>query len=722
MAQTFSLDPSQGELLDFGFATDERKGSWWIFPVAVLPGGAAGELLHLMPMQPDRQGWHPYSHKFIESLEPNPAEATWWSGVKQPIQQLCFTCVPYEQRTCLAVRTASTVSIFDPLHCHSAKVPNVPSPSYNYLNSSPFELNHVCTLSRTQLGHSPPTDVSFNPWNQDHFVVLNRQGQWSIWELEKVLRRRYARDVKLIKKGDLLDQSREEEDLKMTLDDGWGRVMWVTDRDTIVVCNRITLGICHVPTNNLIIETSSLSISENHGWLLDIRQHPTFQDHLLITTTSQIFWLRILRIDKTLPEKGAKSRVEILLSWTHFRDSEDISLCTRAVQDGSNTILLLYSRANTLVTAFWLSMDEETAVPISVSDPVRIPLPPSLFSDQFSKEVGSQAIKSISIHPMSYQKKHSWATRDRRPGVWDECKNAGVRFYKLLILLNDLSVRTLVYSAMVSSSDGGDTNFRTGGLEILKPQWRKKATLTAAKVAAEDFVVGNSLDKDDGEDAIRPYKPPQWRQKTAGLRVNKKGVGRPLHDGKDTCDFTRLYCQVMKDAGRKRNLRDLLDDIHRVTIQDSSLVEATACKFLSEGLSSMPAIDDVDRCSSILEQSLHHQAGDDDNNDSDDGHELARTVSAIAVDQLIHLHGSMSNLSDTYKKIREDWITPLGSKIPNETVSASDNCIKSVAAEACLASLYIPAKEPSQNQTQSQDTNGPSSTPGFSQLSQFSLP
>ncbi|KAL9089602.1 MAG: hypothetical protein Q9165_005634 [Trypethelium subeluteriae] len=705
MAQTFTLDPSQGELLDFGFASGE-KNIELVSSVAVVPGGAAGELLCLMPMQPDRQGWRTEYQKSIESLEPNPAEAGWWSGVVQPIQQVCFTSVPYEQRTCLAIRTSSTISIFDPLRCRSANAPRMLSPSYNHPNSSRFDPNHVCTLSKTQLGQSPPTHISFNPWNQDQFAVMNRQGHWSIWELEKSLFRRHAKDVDLINQGDLPEPSREEEDLKVTLDDGWGRVMWVTDRDTIVVCNRITLGIYHVPTNHLMVETSALSISENHGWLLDIRQHPNFQDHLLVVTTSQIFWLRINGIDKASPAERAKSRVEILLSWTHFRDSEDISLCIRAFQDGSNTILLLYSRANTLVTAFWLSIDEENSLPISVSDPVRIPLPSSLFSDQSSKEAGSLTIKSVSIDRMNYRKTNFIRNRDGVPTVWDEYKNAGVRFYKLLVLLSDLSVRTSVYSVIANAGDGVDMRLHTAGFEILQPQWRKKATLTDKKAAAEDFVVGNSLGKDDTEDAVRPYKPPQWRQKTAGLRIEDNSIDHLIHDD-NTWDFTRLYCQVMKDAGMRRNLKDVLDDIRSVTMQDSSMKEATIPKYLSEDLSPMLAIDNV---------------GDDDNDDSDDDNELARTISAVAVDQLIDLHENIPNLSGTYKKIREDWITPLVSKISSETVSASDSRTKSVAAEICLASLYIPAKGPNQSQAQSQDTHNPSSTPGFSQPSQFSLP
>lgn len=329
-AQSATLDPNQGELLDVGFAFRMRTVT---IRVAALPGGVAGELLRLVPMRAEWQGWDKDGSKYIESMEPYAKEAGWWRGVGQPIQQVCFAHAPHAQWTYLAVRTSSTVSVFLPLRRNVTVTQKVLSTGYGHLSASRFDPNYMFTLSAEQLGQSLPTDVSFNPWEQHQFAVMNRQAHWTIWEIKRVRGDPKSRGVNRIKGGQLPKQSGEEDGPGLTVEDGWGRVMWVLDLNTIVVCSRIAMGIYDVSSELLTMETAILDISQDFGWLLDVRRHPVFEDHLFVTTTSRIFWLRVTEADRTVINPTQKSRVQVLLSWTHFRSFEDISLRTTTFMD-----------------------------------------------------------------------------------------------------------------------------------------------------------------------------------------------------------------------------------------------------------------------------------------------------------------------------------------------------------------------------------------------------
>ena len=333
-AQTTHLDPNQGDLLDCGFAAFEAKGSN-INMVAALPGGQAGHLLRLVPMQTEWQGWDEDTNKRLESVEPNAKESGWWSGVGQPIQQVCFTHLSYDQWTYLAVRTSSTISIFLPLRHKFAVAPKVLSPGYIHFDPSRLDPNHLFTLSAEQLGPSPPSDVSFNPWEQREFALIDQQGHWSVWNFKKAPKDTGIRDVKCVKEGQLPIRTVAQGDSEVTVEDGWARVTWVLNRNTIVICNRNALGIHDLSSGLCAMETSVLDLSENSTWLLNVRRHPDLNDQLFVTTTSRIFWLRVVEADRSMTDSPQTCRVQRLLVWNHFRDAGDISLRTMAFADGN---------------------------------------------------------------------------------------------------------------------------------------------------------------------------------------------------------------------------------------------------------------------------------------------------------------------------------------------------------------------------------------------------
>ena len=332
-AQTFNLDPNQGGLLDFGFAHTTFRCFQNAAPVAALPGGAAGGLLRLVHMETERQGWDKDHSKWMESVDPNVAEIGWWAGIGQPIQQVCFAHLTQEKFTFLAARTTSTVCILVPLRHSSATVSKAPLPGSNSFPASRFGLKCLSTLSAQQLGLSPPADVSFNPWKQRQFAVMNQKGDWSIWEFKGGKKRQaYLEKVTRITKGQLPKPLEGANDSENTAEDGWGRLMWIMDRNTLVICNRTALCIYDMSSELLLTETSMIGISEKSDWLLDVRQHPMSKDQFFATTNRQIYWLQVTETGQAIDSPVEQSRVRVLLCWTHFRDPEDISLRTTVFQ------------------------------------------------------------------------------------------------------------------------------------------------------------------------------------------------------------------------------------------------------------------------------------------------------------------------------------------------------------------------------------------------------
>ena len=379
--QTSYLDPTQGELLDFGHAVFQNSSN--TVNVAAMAGGPAGELLRLLPMKAVSHGWDMARAKWIESLEPNLADVGWWSGVGQPIQQIRFAHLPYEKLTFLAIRTTVTVSVFAPVRRNSAITSKRLYPGGNSLSASRFDPNHLFTISVEQLEHSPPADVSFNPWDQRQFGVVNQLGRWSIWEFQRMNVNPKAINVRRaeqVKSGQMPKASRERADSRDVFEDGWHCIMWITNLKTVVVCSRIALVICDVSSELLSTETSELGISENTGLLLDICRHPVFENHVFVTTTTEIFWLSVLENHSANMDQAEKSRIQIQLSWTHFRDPKDTSLRTTVFRDDDDNGKS--HRATSLCRSNVVSRDQKSSYSCILASEVSLLLSDSRWMNQ----------------------------------------------------------------------------------------------------------------------------------------------------------------------------------------------------------------------------------------------------------------------------------------------------------------------------------------------------
>lgn len=340
-------DPSKSDLLAFGKAVDktERSSREKYIPIAALSGGASGELLRLALLTSEDIGLRDNWDGKIRRLTTAGGCQGWWPGNGSPVQQLCFAKTKNTRKQWLGVRYHGATSILCPL------LKPTPSPrrgtDHPTSRHQPSEIaaNHITTISIQRTGGSDHADISFNPWNHRQFAIVDQEGVWGIWILEKQV---YRNDLwttraglsghvsETFEAGPERGVSRQKTDTKhskRTSKYGWGAILWAGDGNTLVVANRRILSVYHISETLQRLKVPDLFLSETADWILDVRSSPLDDNHIFLTTSSRIFWLRVLPLNKNNDYPDAEPGISILLSWNHFRDRADSSVRMSILKD-----------------------------------------------------------------------------------------------------------------------------------------------------------------------------------------------------------------------------------------------------------------------------------------------------------------------------------------------------------------------------------------------------
>lgn len=333
-----NYDPAKGDLLAFGRATDVdiKRGKGRV-RIAAIPAGEAGEVLRLVQIREERRGWGEDKSIWLE-VPTLDGESGWWGGEGAPIRQLCFAHSD-DRATFLAVRLPTKTVIFRPLY-HSSSVAPKSLPPYQFL---PSRLNPypVLSISINQTGGVPHADVAFNPWYQRQVAFVDQEGAWSVWDIAGQQRKRLDYTAECFKTGTLVPLKIEPEDdiLEETpaREDGWARILWVGDVNTIVACNRRQLALFDLRGDigeTMQLKCPVLDMPRTVNWILDMKRSPQNQHQFFVLTSSHIFLLEVqcLDDDNDGSEQGAGANT--MLSWRHFRGIEDITLQLAIVREG----------------------------------------------------------------------------------------------------------------------------------------------------------------------------------------------------------------------------------------------------------------------------------------------------------------------------------------------------------------------------------------------------
>lgn len=328
---TDNYDPLVSSTLDVGHAVDCRseESSHRQVPIAVAISGECGNSIFLSRMVEDIEV---LKQERLELRVPSlsGSDTTEWSKGGAPIRQVCFARSTDEKATWMAVRLVESTFIFHPLY-HREPVPmhvhgGYPAESNVPLRNTRLDANPVSEVSISVTGGFAHADVTFNPWYQKQFALVDTQGNWSVWEI-KGRQRRGGRTlpVTLIKSGSLPPLPDYQDSPNCPRHDGWASIEWIGDVWSLLVSDRRCTTLYRMEGEQVRSRAVKLGLSKKSEWVLDVQRSPQHSSQFFVLTTSRVLWFDIARA--MLPdEEDSPPSIQPHLAWRHFRDPEDTTL------------------------------------------------------------------------------------------------------------------------------------------------------------------------------------------------------------------------------------------------------------------------------------------------------------------------------------------------------------------------------------------------------------
>ncbi|KAL6710212.1 hypothetical protein ACN47E_009158 [Coniothyrium glycines] len=421
---TSIYDPLVGCRLSFGFVTLEDRYQH-PYRIAALPAGESGNILKLVVLTRERLNWGFDKNVRVDGPSLKDAECGYWNEEAVAIQQICFAQTE-DPRSLLAIRLPSKLYFFRPLY-HRSHQAAQQSPYYHL----PPSLINACPLFHLtveNLGGNSLADVTFNPDYQLQFAVVDQNSTWSVWDIDHP-RTKGNHKASCTLRGAIT----ESDDLDITSEDGWARILWIGDINTVVVCNRRHLSIIDMKGGTLTyLPSPSLFSERSADWILDIKRHPRYKGHLFVLTSVHLVLVAVTTSSEALKFSTGEAGVHTLAAWRHYRGTEDITLqfSVQTISD-DETCAILHSRLNDVVQLYFYKGSTSSLASASISDPSLLQLD--------IDEPGSTL--EIYVKPMYMTQSNQ---KSYFPGPGKVYMEAGIQFYRIFVLRSDLSVQEFV--------------------------------------------------------------------------------------------------------------------------------------------------------------------------------------------------------------------------------------------------------------------------------------
>ncbi|KAF2261342.1 hypothetical protein CC78DRAFT_570583 [Lojkania enalia] len=645
---TRTYDPTVGDLMSFGSITTSGRKRRSKF-VAAIAAGEGGTILRLVTLAKERQGWETDKGIWIEGLSMVDEDSGYWAEDAAPLQQLCFA-ESDNRSVFLAARFPTKTAILRPHHYESDKPPRR-SPYYE-LPSSKIDPRPVISIDILQTGGIPHAHVAFNPDYQRQVGIVDQAGGWSIWDIEGGSRGESQTSIICSARGSIsLPRVEIAEEEPHARQDGWARIMWVGDVNTVVVCNRRYLNAIDIKGDQPTPLPCVATIPKHSAdWILDLKRHAQERHRFYVLTSSRLFLLEIKCLNDALENGGDRAGVVILLSWVHFRGLDDISMglsIPTGLEEGSS-LVLLYSRLNSLLTVFQFRGHElEPTIPISGSDPIDLDFHGSLQNSTNNL----QRISSIYVDRMTFRE----SDRVKPSGIGSIYLSDGVCFYRATVVLSDLSVREALLFSIPQASEGCFVEPPSWTTMIYPPRPEPSATVVTEE---DDFIVPDGL---DATSRLRtPYRRLKWSEMR---RVDKSHAD--TSDDLCTEDFSSVYDALLPQNAAQTDNKDhwnsskelsvIIDRLQDLLLENSGL-EEISCSTMFDIVKSDIVVSDIDAASSKLQNLL-----------------------------------ATEQVSDTFQFRRitsgENWIAPLPQEIPVRARQSKERLARLIAAKVVLAGI-----------------------------------
>jgi len=386
--------------------------------------------------------------------------------LQSPIRQVCFAGNPYYEDTSnsrLAIRTSGHTTVYRVLY----------NPVPIFGQPSRLMLRQLVEAGPT-LGHvSDHTDVTFNPFYDRQFGTVDQKGNWKLWDIEGA----YAPS----RKGSGLTLKNSTGGTLSTAEgqwDGWGRIVWGADVNTVIASDRQRAALFDIRTNVASRPSIGLSADRDRNWILDMRRSSGNggSHDIFVLTSSDVSWM-----DARQPRRA-------LLSWAHRRHRDDVSLYLELFQRGDVTTALIGSRMSFLTTSYQYS---------TKSGPLHRPGllgDPCMMDPPFPYDDPSMAALNMAVLPCSIR------TSDDSAGSASEYESRGVHFFVGFGVDKGLGITQRIYSST--------ENVELGAARSERPlaAHSHKAPLSARLI----------ISSDEDSDVQKTHMAPLSRQLVAG--------------------------------------------------------------------------------------------------------------------------------------------------------------------------------------------------------------
>ncbi|OCL12444.1 hypothetical protein AOQ84DRAFT_437008 [Glonium stellatum] len=696
ISQVSNYDPVNGDLLAYGRAADvDNKRGKGRVRVAAIAAGEGREVLRLIQIREGRQGWREDRSVWLE-VPTLDGESGWWVGDGAPIRQLCFAYSD-DRATFLAVRMPTKTVIFRPLY-HSSPVapPNLPPYQLPPSRLNPYP---VLSISIDQTGGVPHADVAFNPWYQRQVAFIDQEGAWSIWDIAGQQRKRLGYTAECFKTGTLVPLKPEPEDQvpkgAPDHEDGWARILWVGDVNTIVACSRRQLALFDLRGGigkTTRLKCPTLDMPRTANWILDTKRSPQNHHQFFVLTSSHLFLLEVQCLDNEDDDSEEKAGANVILSWRHFRGIEDITLQLTMVGEGEEEILLmLYSRVNTLITTFrFFQSIEEPLQSASISDPTELRLPESLFNAAKAPEI----ISALSLERIQFNEDYRF--QGHGPGPGSSYMNNDIRFYGLTIALGDLSTHeVLLYS--LNPELEAHRNSPSNQVTVEIPSWHKKGSnaqytyRSTAKVTGNSFIVPDGAIDEPGNDTLGAQllsKPLQYPK----LLYSKPKMKRDGDNSPWAVDNAFSYQEITNLGANEEkgleNAEEVVSVCERINnkLNEEAAAQDEPLNTLFDFARSFIKVTDIDEASLILQELLQAPLR---TLDADIPSFEIKKIASTSYLRLIGLEKNDFSIATVFEDILRTLIAPLPRNIPREMRKVEEKLARRIAAESLLASFRV---------------------------------
>ncbi|KAG5292773.1 RNA polymerase I-specific transcription-initiation factor [Histoplasma ohiense] len=551
-----------------------------------------------------------------------------------------------------------------------------------------LDANPIISISVSATGGVPHAGITFNPWYQQQIAIVDRLGNWTVWDIGKQRHSTYW-CADRGQSGRLYPEETPHSDESFQRDhfDGWAAILWVGNVHKLLVCDRRNIALYRIDTDPVQRHTIDVDIQRESEWILDIKRSPSNLSNIFVLTTTQVLWLHVNSDDSSSCNQGGDSReFTILLSWRHFRDPEDTSLQLAPMQVQKSFSLILYSRLNSLAQVFCFAFSpEDSSIPVSVADPFFLPLPTGSSDDgKFLESLPGDSYFSSLIFQPILDSSIADPTNDGK----------ALSLVKFMGQRSNLEVIEALY---VARADGGDETYDP--FSSTPP--RLKTEKSAKRVVDDDdFIV------DDLNEVVLPLSA---GRRNWNANIENTG-GQPIRAFPYVENWVDIYglasAAVTEQIGSRGKstisdrktqtfyhwLKDLNSNFGELVLGDSPL--SSNCRTMLDIVPAPPFLDDIDRNTHDFDQFLARLA-DPMQNMLPTGYEITHipisysSSSNVAIPDHVSSRTTPANITSLYDSLVRDWLFPLPGDFPNKIRMAKEKIIRNIVMQLVLSRMVL---------------------------------